>query len=162
MFKLRYYPDPVLRRKAYEVRNFDSSNLEFILENMRRVFIEHDAIGLAAPQVGLLKRIFLLKLDDKLEEFINPVIIETSGKNLNEEGCLSFPGLYFKIERARKVTISAYKADGKRVERKFEGVMARVVQHEIDHLNGVLYIDYLTPEERLKVDLLFIGALEEV
>jgi len=159
MFKLRYYPDPVLRRKAYEVRNFDSSNLEFILENMRRVFIEHDAIGLAAPQVGLLKRIFLLKLDDKLEEFINPVIIETSGKNLNEEGCLSFPGLYFKIERARKVTISAYKADGKS---KFEGVMARVIQHEIDHLNGVLYIDYLTPEERLKVDLLFIGALEEV
>lgn len=149
MERIRKYGDKVLRRKSKEVKDIDEK-VQKIIKDMKEVLFSAKGIGLAAPQIGILKRIFLaIHPDNKnLIVVINPVIVEKSGKEIDMEGCLSFPGVYFSIPRAKKVVISGINEKGKEIEIEGDGLLARCFQHEIDHLNGVLIIDYATEEEK--------------
>jgi len=144
--------DEVLREKCTPVTVFDDS-LHILIEAMYETLENADGIGLAAPQVGVDKRFFIVSLPDGTKkEFINPEITGYSVEtNPYEEGCLSVPGVYHDVVRPSKVIIKAKDADGAEFTLKASGLMARVIQHEYDHLDGVLFVDRLSEEERAKV-----------
>ncbi|MBO4280047.1 MAG: peptide deformylase [bacterium] len=144
--------DEVLREKCTPVTVFDDS-LHILIEAMYETLENADGIGLAAPQVGVDKRFFIVSLPDGTKkEFINPEITGYSVEtNPYEEGCLSVPGVYHDVVRPSKVIIKAKDADGAEFMLKASGLMARVIQHEYDHLDGVLFVDRLSEEERAKV-----------
>ena len=144
--------EEVLREKCTEVTEFDDA-LHLLLQAMYETLEEADGIGLAAPQVGVDKRFFIVSLPDGTrKEFINPRITGTSVEtNPYEEGCLSLPGVYHDVVRPSKVIITAKDSNGTEFTMKASGLMARVIQHEYDHLDGVLFIDRLNDEEREKV-----------
>jgi peptide deformylase len=140
-----------LRQKAERVTEFDEE-LEGVIANMKETLIEQDGIGLAGPQVGFLKRIFLIRLESGIMEFINPSIIEMSVETEDiEEGCLSIPGVFVEIKRASRVKIQAQNMKGKVFTLPCGGILARAVQHEYDHLEGKLFIDYLSDVKRERV-----------
>ena len=143
--------DEVLREKCTEVTEFDGS-LRILLDAMYEALEEAEGVGLAAPQVGVDKRLFIVSLPDGTKkEFINPEIIGTSVEtNPYEEGCLSIPGIYHDVIRPSKVIVKAQDPDGNEFTLKASGLMARVIQHENDHLDGVLFIDHLDEAEREK------------
>ena len=142
----------MLREKCTPVTEFDDS-LRILLEAMYETLDSAEGIGLAAPQVGVDKRFFIVSLPDGTKrEFINPEITGFSVEtNPYEEGCLSLPGVYHDVERPSKVIVSARDANGNPFTLKASGLMARVIQHEYDHLEGKLFIDHLSEEERNKV-----------
>ncbi len=144
--------EEVLREKCTDVTMFDDA-LHILIQAMYETLEEADGIGLAAPQVGVDKRFFIVSLPDGTKkEFINPKITGTSVETgPYEEGCLSLPGVYHDVIRPTKVIISAKDADGNPFTLKASGLLARVIQHEYDHLDGVLFIDHLNEEERGKV-----------
>jgi peptide deformylase len=149
------YGDPVLQVEGEEVNNIDGKLAEFI-GNMFETMYEAKGCGLAGPQVALSKKLFVMDVSAGKEArgriiCINPQIVETKGKIVSEEGCLSFPGIYFEVERPEIVTVSAIDLDGKEFTFEAEGLAARCVLHEIDHINGKLFIEFLSP---LKRDLL--------
>ncbi len=148
-YRLVLYPDDVLRQQAEEVKNINGSVNELI-EAMREIMYKYNGIGLAAPQVGYLQRIIMADTGDGLLTLINPEIVEGDGRDRMEEGCLSLPEVHVEISRQRQILVRGWDMHGK--ERKLElmGLMARVIQHEIDHLNGRLIIDYASTAERLK------------
>ncbi len=146
--KIRILGDPVLREKAKPITEFNSS-LEQLIEDMAETMYQAKGLGLAANQVGELLRIFVLDLKQRegnpeLLVFINPEIVSSEGELYEEEGCLSIPGYAAKIKRKAKVLVKALDRTGKPFEMELEGLGARAIQHEIDHLNGILYIDYLS------------------
>lgn len=134
------YPDPVLREKAKEVKNFNA-NLHKLLNDMAETMYEADGVGLAAPQVGILKRVIVMDCGTGLIEMINPEIVAKEGEELGPEGCLSIPGLMGDVLRASKVKAKGYDRDGNPIEVEGEALLGRCIQHELDHLNGVLFID---------------------
>jgi peptide deformylase len=143
------YGDPVLREVSKKIESFDQE-LKDLVADMSDTLKNAKGLGLAAVQIGVPKRLFIVDLSavdiaEKLRVFVNPEIIETDGESEYEEGCLSFPGIYQKIKRAAKVTIKAYDTDGQPFEMKAKDLAARAILHEFDHLEGKLYIDYLTP-----------------
>lgn len=139
--ELRRYGDSVLRKGAEEVSDINSE-IEEIIKEMFRVMYEAKGIGLAAPQIGISKRIITLDLGNAPLALINPIIVEKGReRDRMEEGCLSLPGIEVDIERPYEVFIKGVNLDGKEVEIEGRGLLARVFQHEIDHLNGVLIID---------------------
>lgn len=144
--------DPILRKKCRVVTEFDEK-LHVLLDDMAET-LKDVGVGLAGPQVGILKRVVVIFDEDRTIELVNPVIIKTSGEQQNIEGCLSIPGKYGITKRPRKVTVKAQDRNGN--EFKISGVdlLARAFCHEIDHLDGVLFIDnavrMLTPEELKK------------
>ncbi len=145
---IRYLGDPVLREKAKPVEEING-RLQQLIDEMAETMYEAKGLGLAANQVGLLKRVFVLDLSQRegkpeLLVFINPEIIESEGEIAEEEGCLSIPGYSAKIRRRARVLIRALDREGKPFEMELEGLGARAVQHELDHLNGILYVDYLS------------------
>jgi peptide deformylase len=152
--EIRFFGDPVLRERAAGVTDFDGWLARFgddLLETMR----DAHGVGLAAPQVGVMLRVFAydVPLDDEGEEretgvLVNPEIIRREGEQTGPEGCLSFPGLYYDCTRALEVTVDAQDVTGKRLRVDGEGMLARVFQHEIDHLDGVLFIDHLSRADR--------------
>ena len=144
--------DEVLREKCTPVTVFDDA-LHILLEAMYETLENADGIGLAAPQVGVDKRFFIVSLPDGTKkEFINPEITGYSVEtNPYEEGCLSVPGVYHDVVRPSKVIVTAKDADGVEFTLKASGLMARVIQHEYDHLDGVLFVDRLSEDERAKV-----------
>ena len=147
--RIRILGDPVLREKAKPIESISKDVLRLI-EDMAETMYEAKGLGLAANQVGELKRIFVLDLKQRegnpdLLVFINPEIISAEGDLYEEEGCLSIPGYAAKVKRKARVLIRALDREGKTFEMELEGLGARAVQHELDHLNGVLYIDYLSP-----------------
>lgn len=144
--------DEVLREKCTKVTEFDDA-LHILLEAMYETLDGADGVGLAAPQVGVDKRFFIVSLPDGTKrEFINPEIIGTSVEtNPYEEGCLSVPGVYHDVVRPSKVIVKAQDANGVEFTLKASGLMARVIQHENDHLDGVLFIDHLNEDEKKKV-----------
>ncbi len=144
--------EEVLREKCTEVTEFDDA-LSILLQAMYETLEEADGVGLAAPQVGVDKRFFIVSLPDGTKkEFINPRITGTSVEtNPYEEGCLSVPGVYHDVVRPSKVIVEAQDATGAPFTLKASGLMARVIQHEYDHLDGVLFIDHLSDEEKKKV-----------
>ena len=146
------YGDPVLREKSREVENFDRE-LKDLVSDMTDTLHKANGLGLAAVQVGVLLRVFLVDLSaveitEKLRVFVNPEIIKTEGEIEYEEGCLSFPGIYQKITRPSKVTVKAFDENGMPFEITIDGLAARAILHEFDHLEGKLFIDYLTPLTR--------------
>lgn len=132
--------DETLRKKCFEVTDFGPKTQQLI-DDMRDTLFKADGAGLAAPQVGVLRRIFIVNVDDKYYECINPVIVKQSGKQSGEEGCLSIKGQYGVVERPMKVTVKALDRFGKPFIVKAEGFTARAFCHEYDHLDGILYID---------------------
>lgn len=132
--------DEVLRQRAKEVPEI-TPNILRLLDNMKDTMFEANGVGLAAPQIGIGKRVIVVDSEDELLELINPEITESEGSETDTEGCLSVPGLIGEVKRAYKVTIKAKNREGKAVELRREGLTARVLQHEIDHLDGILFID---------------------
>ena len=145
---VRTFGDPVLKTRATPVESFDDS-LSYLAEEMLATMREHEGVGLAANQVGRLKRVLVAALEDREYVIVNPIIEEasdTTGKEL--EGCLSIPGIQVEVERPAAVTISAQDASGAPLRLEASGLLARIFQHEIDHLDGVLILDRTDRESR--------------
>jgi len=133
-------PDARLRKVCRPVKEITPHILQ-LLDDMAETMVYADGVGLAAPQVGVLRRIVVIDVGDGLIELINPVITEMSGKQLGSEGCLSVPDRFEEVERPLKVTVRAQDRNGNNFTISAEGFKARAFCHEIDHLDGVLYID---------------------
>lgn len=140
---IRKNGDNVLRKKSKVVEEINPRILT-LLEDMIDTMYEADGVGLAAPQVGILKRIFVIDVYDDFgpRVFINPVILEKKGTQIDEEGCLSVPGEAAEVERANYVKVKAFNEKGEEFILEAEGLLARAVQHEYDHLEGILFIDH--------------------
>jgi peptide deformylase len=136
------HPDPVLRERAQEVTKFNA-NLHKLLDDMAETMYDADGVGLAAPQVGILKRVIVVDAGDEqgLIELVNPEIVLREGEQLGPEGCLSIPGLQGDVRRAQKVVVKGQDRNGNPVQYEGTDLLARAFQHEVDHLNGVLFID---------------------
>jgi len=149
MRKIRKYPENVLRKEAEIVDNIDGKIFKLI-KSMKETLLSVNGVGLAAPQVGVSKRIFIAydREKENLITVINPEIIEIRGEDIDIEGCLSFPEIYFSIKRGKEVFLKGINEYGKEIMVDGKNLMARCFQHEIDHLNGVLIIDYATEEEK--------------
>jgi peptide deformylase len=148
--QIRQYPDPVLRLKAQEVEVFDD-DLAQLVARMTRLMEDAQGVGLAANQVGVLRRVVVMVADGEEEPrvLVNPVILDRSDETEEEtEGCLSLQGVVVPVERALSLRVEARDAEGAPVELELEGLAARVAQHEVDHLDGVLIVDRTTPEGR--------------
>jgi peptide deformylase len=140
--------EPILRQRAKKVTTFDAS-LHRLLEEMVETMRDAPGIGLAANQVGVPLQVVVIELEEKVTELINPQLVRASGELIDWEGCLSLPGFVAEVKRHAKVTVKARDRQGKEFRVKGEELFARALQHEIDHLNGVLYIDYLDSLEEL-------------
>lgn len=137
---IRKLGDEILRKKCRRVDNIDDKIIT-LLDDMAETMYEANGVGLAAPQVGVLRRIAVIDVGDGLIELINPEIIEKSGSQTADEGCLSVPGRYGKVERPQKVTVRATNRFGEEYELSAEDLLARAVCHETDHLDGVVFVD---------------------
>jgi peptide deformylase len=144
------FPDPRLKTVAKAVENFDTQ-LKKLVEDMTETMYFANGIGLAATQVNVHKRLLVLDISenrDQLRVYINPQILEQSGEQNCEEGCLSVPGVYASVKRAENVTVKAQDIDGNFFEEQLESLHAVCIQHEMDHLIGRLFVDYLSPLRR--------------
>lgn len=131
-------PDPILFKKCRLVEAFDEK-LHTLLDDMKETLTDADGAGLAAPQVAVLKRVCVVMTDDGYFELVNPEVRSASGEQTGIEGCLSVKGKYGTVTRAEKLTVTAYDRYGKKKKYKVEGFTARAFQHEMDHLDGILY-----------------------
>jgi peptide deformylase len=142
--------DPALHKTCKEVVNFDAK-LHTLLDDMRETLIESGGVGLAAPQVGILRRVVLVDTGEEILELINPTMVETSGEQEGPEGCLSVPGKYGLVKRPNYAKVRAQDRDGNWYEAEGEELIARCFCHELDHLDGIIYTQvmerYLTEEE---------------
>lgn len=136
------HPDPVLREKAKPVPKV-TPNIQKLLTDMAETMYDAPGVGLAAPQIGISKRVIVIDVgdDNGLIEMVNPEIVDASGEQLGPEGCLSIPGLQGDVKRKERVKVKGWNRDGEEYVVEASGYLARAFQHEIDHLNGVLYID---------------------
>jgi peptide deformylase len=137
-------PADVLRQKALPVAKF-TKKTQVLAESMLRVMRGANGVGLAAPQVGVLERVVVMAPEGRPAVMVNPEIVSREGSQVGEEGCLSIPGLYGDVERAALVVVRCLDRKGRACEYELEGLSARVAQHEIDHLDGVLFIDRADP-----------------
>ncbi|WP_104698054.1 MULTISPECIES: peptide deformylase [unclassified Helicobacter] len=157
ILKVISYPDPILKQKSREVTHFDE-NLHRLLDDMFETMRSRDGVGLAAIQVGVLQRILVINLprednqqyDEDLLEIINPVILKQEGEILWNEGCLSVPNFYEEVKRYNSLTLGYQDRFGNEKVLQAEGFLAVALQHEIDHLNGILFIDRLSILKRKK------------
>jgi peptide deformylase len=141
-FEIKKYPDSVLKKRAEEVKEITPEIKELIYKMKKIVEEDEITVGLAAPQIGISKRIIVVQTDKGPAAFINPEIIEkTKETETMEEGCLSLPGIFLDIKRWKGIKVKALDEKGEEVELQVTGFMARVFQQEIDHLNGILIID---------------------
>jgi len=145
---VRIYGDPVLRQKAVEVVDFDAA-LRDLVADLRDTMAAYRGVGLAANQVGVLLRVLVVDvpLEDERHErwsLVNPVITSRSGSESGEEGCLSIPGIYEEVTRSRHIAVTARDENGQPLNLEAEGYLARAIQHEVDHLDGVLFVDRLS------------------
>lgn len=147
--QIRQYPDPVLRMPTPENEDFDE-DLRRLVERMKRLMADAFGLGLAAPQVGILRRVFVFQADeDEVAALVNPRIVERSEEaETDEEGCLSIQHVRVPVERALSLTVEGSDEEGNEVRLELEGLPARVVQHELDHLDGTLILDRTDDESR--------------
>jgi peptide deformylase len=146
--QVRQYGDPVLRMRANEVEAFDEE-LERLSERMTELMHEADGVGLAATQIGILRRVFVFHNSEADIAVVNPVLAKTGGgTEIDEEGCLSLGPIRMPVERAVEVTLEGFDVHGGPIRLELEGLPARVVQHELDHLDGTLIVDRTDPESR--------------
>ncbi len=151
VLNIRTLPDPVLRRKAKRVSAIDRSIKKLVKDMSETLHAEDGRVGLAAPQVGVSLRVTVIGLPDEEDIIlINPEIVRRKGQRLVSEGCLSIPGYVGQLYRAEAVTAKGLDIKGKEVRIKAEGLLAQALEHEIDHLNGVLYIDRMEDKDSLR------------
>ena len=143
VYKILEIGAEVLREKAREVKAVNSSILK-LLDNMVDTLHDAEGVGLAAPQIGVSKRVIVVEVEEKLYELINPVVLEKEGEICSEEGCLSIPDMTGEIMRAEKICVRGLDRKGEPVEVRGDGLLARALQHELDHLDGVLFVDKAT------------------
>ena len=148
ILRIRTFKDPVLRqraRKVDKITNLHNKLIADMFDTMR----DAPGVGLAAPQVGVVERIFVWEFEDRSGAFINPKILSRSSETEDdEEGCLSLPGIVYEVRRSSEVTIEGLDAGGNPITMKVSGLLARIFQHEVDHLDGVLFVDRLSEEMR--------------
>jgi peptide deformylase len=145
-----HLPDPVLRQVAADVTQFDDT-LQQLIDDMFETMYDAPGVGLAAPQIGVSLQLAVVDvIGDKTQQYvlINPKVVTAEGKSMYQEGCLSVPGVYDTVERATHVTVQALDRHGKPFEVSADGLLGECFQHEIDHLNGKLFIDLLSPLKR--------------
>jgi peptide deformylase len=148
LLEIRTFGDPVLRSPGLEVVEFDD-RLRTLAADMHETMHAAPGVGLAAPQIGVPRRLFTFDSGEESGSYANPQIVSRSEETQEgEEGCLSIPGVYFPVVRAMRVTVKAQDLYGEQVTHEAEGFLARIFQHEIDHLDGVLFVDRLDPEKR--------------
>jgi peptide deformylase len=150
MLDIRFLGDPVLRQRAEEVGEIDDDLRKLAAEMFETMYAE-EGIGLAAPQVGVSTRLFVMDVREDGAEpqaVVNPVIVEHSGSERGDEGCLSLPGLVGAVERPARIVMEGLDLDGKSLRIEASQLLARCIQHEIDHLDGILFIDRLSPIKR--------------
>jgi peptide deformylase len=150
VLKIRLYGDPCLRKNSSIVKDLGSSE-QLLIKSMLATMYEAKGVGLAAPQVGINQRIFVADIGDGPMVFINPQVVKKSGSGRLEEGCLSVPGVNVPVKRAQKILVRFVNEDNQKKEKHFEGLFARVIQHETDHLNGKLIVDYANFSLRQKI-----------
>lgn len=142
--------DPALHKTCKPVVNFDN-RLHTLLDDMRQTLIDSGGVGLAAPQVGILRRVVLVDVETEILELINPTLVETSGEQIGAEGCLSVPGRYGLVKRPNYAKVRAQDRNGNWYEAEGEELIARCFCHELDHLDGIIYTEimdrFLTDEE---------------
>lgn len=143
--ELRFQGDDVLRKKSRVVTAFDEK-LWTLLDDMAQTMQKENGVGLAAPQVGILRRVVLVDVGEGVIELINPEIVKQSGSQVGQEGCLSLPGEFEEVKRPRKVRVKAQDRRGKVFQMEGEDLLARAFCHEIDHLDGVLFVDHVAPK----------------
>ncbi len=147
---IRPLPEPVLRQKSKRVRIIDGS-IQKLIGNMIETMHAAGGVGLAAPQVGVPLRVIVLDiLGEEAVTLINPKVVRRKGERLISEGCLSIPGYVGEIKRAESITVKGLNAKGKEIRIRADGLLAQAIEHEIDHLNGVLYIDHLDSMDKLR------------
>lgn len=147
VFPIRQFGDPVLRTRAAEVPEVDRAARR-LMKSLAQTMEQAPGIGLAATQVGVLKRVIVWDWEEHQGELANPVILDRGGEVEGEEGCLSLPGLLYPVVRSQWVVVEGINAGGEQVRLEAEDMPARILQHEIDHLDGVLFIDHLSEELR--------------
>jgi peptide deformylase len=145
--EIRIIGDPVLQQRANDVADIDGA-LVRLIDNMFDSMYAAPGLGLAAPQIGVRKRIFVYDIDDDPKVVINPEIVESRGEWAFEEGCLSVPGLAWEIVRPKEIHLRGLDLDGNQVDIEADELLGRVFQHELDHLDGVLLVDHLDEEQR--------------
>ena len=150
--EIKKYPDSTLRKKALEIKEITDKEIK-LFEEMLFTMRHFAGIGLAAPQIGIAKNLIVADIGEGAVMLANPTIMETKGSGKMEEGCLSIPGVGVVIERAKEIIVNGLNEKGKNIELKAQGLLARVIQHEIDHLSGKLIIDYLNLLEKFKLRL---------
>lgn len=147
-YSIRTFGDPVLKAQAAAVTDIDGKIARLVDDMFDTLYTTDSGIGLAAPQIGVQKQIFVWDIDDQQMVVINPEIVESSGEFVYDEGCLSIPGLYVEMLRPDKVLMRGLDLDGNTVEIEADGLEGRLFQHELDHLNGVLMFDRMAPDQR--------------
>ena len=158
--KIRVLGDPVLRKKAKRVQAVSERHRK-ILSQMARIMYESQGIGLAAPQIGIEESMIVIDIGTGLYKLINPKIIKKQGRQSLEEGCLSCPGVSIKIKRSKKVFVAAIDEDEKQHTIEADALLACVFQHEIDHLNGKLIVDYASLLKKLTLGKKIRGAADK-
>ncbi|MBL7127206.1 MAG: peptide deformylase [Dehalococcoidales bacterium] len=149
--QIRTAPDPVLKRKAKKIHTIDGSVKKLVRDMLETMYAEPGRVGLAAPQVGVSLRVIVIGIPEEEEiVLVNPEIVRRKGERIIDEGCLSVPGYFGQIGRSESVTVKGRDRNGKEVRIKAEGLLAQVLEHEIDHLNGKLYIDHPEVRETLR------------
>jgi len=148
-YQIRVFGDPVLRKVAQEVSDIDAK-LAKLVDDMLETMYAEPGIGLAAPQVGVQRRFFVYDIGEGPQTLINPVIEESDGEWVYEEGCLSVPGLSWDIVRPKQIHVTGYNLDGQEVSFEADELLSRMIQHELDHLDGVMLIDHLEGATRKK------------
>jgi peptide deformylase len=153
LLQILEFPDPRLRTRAQSVTHVDAA-LRTLIDDMFETMYAAPGIGLAATQVNVAKRLLVIDLSEKRDQplaLINPEVLERSGVEETEEGCLSVPGYFDKVTRAEKIRVRALDRNGKKIEFEAEGLLAVCIQHEIDHLDGKLFVDYLSELKRTRI-----------
>ena len=147
VYKVKIYPDSALKMPSADVECFDEDLVKFV-EKMYETMSAYEGVGLAAPQIGVLKKIAMVEFEDAFYMLINPKILAQEGTQEGDEGCLSFPGIYAPVKRPLRVSISTCDTSGKERVYDVEGFLARAFLHEMDHLEGKLFIEHLSNLKR--------------
>ncbi|MGB8861320.1 MAG: peptide deformylase [Ilumatobacteraceae bacterium] len=147
-YEIRTYGDPVLKSQASAITEINGKVARLVDDMFETLYDSDSGIALAAPQIGVQKQIVVWDIDDQPMALINPVVVESDGEWVYSEGCLSIPELYVDILRPNSVLVRGLDIDGNEIEIEASELMGRMFQHEIDHLNGVLMFDRMTPEQR--------------
>ena len=153
ILSILHYPDPRLRNKAKPVTEVDDT-IRALVDDMFETMYQAPGIGLAAPQVNVSKRVIVIDISEDRNAplcLINPEIVQQEGIEIMEEGCLSVPGIYEPVERAQQIRVRALGRDGKRLDMQVDDILAVCIQHEIDHLEGKLFVDYLSELKRQRI-----------